>query len=161
MKKFVFALACLLAFTAGSAFADDLPTVVADPSGTYADLKKIVDRLDPQFEELLSFRDWSFFEGFSGSLYKLEKDGKELADLRVGYALDQIGYASVPVSLANLGQRYLPEKVNAFFESVPAPFKGKIAKYGYFGGWVGYNFDESEVDGGATFGLKFPLPEPK
>lgn len=159
MKKVIFSMMFVMVMTcAGLVRADETTTVAQDPQGAYASLKEIVDHLNPQAEALMSFKNMDFFDGFSASLYKLEPNKVELVDARGGYALDKIGYASVCLNLANLGQRYLPEKFNAFFDSIPLPFHGKVAKYGRLGFWTGWDFGQSEPDGGATFGIKVPLP---
>lgn len=155
MKKLIFALMILLT-CAGLVHAD--PTVVADPKGAYGDIKNFVNRIDPAIESLLSVKDLEFFNGVSGSVYKYAPNDIELVDFRAGFALDKIGYGSFPVNIANLGRKYLPESFNNLFDSVPTPIRGVFAKYSHIGGWVGYDFEDTAVDGGVTFGLTVPLP---
>lgn len=133
---------------AGTGWAQEAP--LNNPSGTVELAKKVINQLDPSFETLWNFRDGTFSQGVSASLWNATSHDIPIGSLRAGFGTNESLYGGVSLDLPGLVKRYVPATVKGFAMTGPLDtlwsVAGKYARVGLAGGY-------SWGDAGAIYGL--------
>lgn len=148
----------------GIAWAQDpviAEPVANNPSGAYQSFKKVVDVLDPNYEQLYDFRGGEWFQGVSASVWRIQSKEFYLASLRVGYAIDQnvteddhkTVYGGVKLDVPGLVGRFAPQVVKDWTSgNVVGSVASVLGKYAAVGGFVGRDVSENITRYGVTVG---------
>lgn len=137
----------------GVARADDLvvekPAVVNDTPNAWADLKAVVDVLEPTPEVIYDFESEDWVAGLAGSLYDFTSSSIYLGRIKGGYASSNVAYTGLDLDLAGLSTRYLQGRWTQLDRALEVV--GKHSSVGYV---LGYNTELDQAFHGPSFGVK-------
>ena len=152
MKYLVAAVAVFVLFVQ-AVFAEPGEAVLNDPPGFAVTAKDIINRLNPSYETLYNFRDGTFSQGVSASVWNVTSREIPIASVRAGFATDEALYGGVSLDLPGLAKRYIPASVKGIATVGPLDtlwaVAGKYARVGVIGG---YSWGDEQAVVGMTFG---------
>ena len=125
------------------------PAVVNDAPNAWADLKAVVDVLEPTPEVIYDFESEDWVAGLAGSLYDFTSSSIYLGRIKGGYASSNVAYTGLDLDLAGLSTRYLQGRWTQLDRALEVV--GKHSSVGYV---LGYNTELDQAFHGPSFGVK-------
>lgn len=138
----------------GQAWAQD--AVLNDSAKTVEMARTIIGKLDPSYETLWNFRDGTFSQGVSASIYGFASHDIPVASLRMGVGTNTALYGGVGLDVPGLAKRFIPPVVKGFATVRPLDILWAVAgKYARVTPVGGYSWGDDAPIYGVTVGAAF------
>ena len=140
---------------AQAAFAQEEPkaAVLNDPPATVGIVKSVISKLDPSYETVFNFRDGTFSQGVSASLYNVTSNEIHIASVRIGAGTNEALYGGLGLDLPGLTRRFVPATVRGYATARPLDLLwATVGKYGRVSVVGGYAWGDDAPVYGLTAG---------
>lgn len=146
-------IALVVVFVTGMHAVYGEEAALNNPAQAVGTVKQVVGLLNPSYETVWSWKDGTWSQGVSASLYNLTSHEIHLASVRVGYATGETLYVGVGLDLPGLAHRLVPETVKGVATAGPlAAFWSLVGKYGRITPVFGNDWNERKLMYGVAIG---------
>src|SRR3990167_3259921 len=138
-----------------TAFCDDpiAPAVLNDPTEAVSVVKTVISKLSPSYETVWNFRDGTFSQGVSASLYGIGSNNVHLASVRLGFGTNENLYAGLGLDLPGLCRRFVPQTIKGFATVKPLDISWSVVgNYARVMPIGGYSWGDDAPVYGVSFG---------